>query len=174
MKKIHIFLFLLPLLAGCRKIDAGFDMTYRRTFTIPVGWSPAQTFTVTFVDTPVDSAVFFQANNITSDKVGEIVPRSMTIRPVFNGDGNLNFIRRVEAFILDSQLTPASEQPVFYNDEVQLTTGSQINLIPINADVRKKFLSGNGRYRMKIKFTFNQITSRSYDLEWNAVFLAKT
>ena len=174
MKKIHILFFLLPILAGCRKVDAGFDMTYRRTFTIPVGWNPIQTFTIVFADTPVDSAVFFQANNITSDKVGQIVPRSMTIRPVFSGDGDLTFVRRVEAAIFDSQLTPASEQTVFYNDEVQLTSGSQINLVPLNVDVRPKFLAGNGRYRMRIKFYFNQVTARSYDLEWNAVFLAKT
>lgn len=174
MKKIHILLFLLPLLAGCRKIDAGFDMTYRRPFTIPVGWNPLETFRIVFADTPVDSAVFFQANNITSDKVGQIVPRSMTIRPVFNGDGDLTFVRRVEAAIFDSQLTPSSEQIIFYNDEVQLTGGSQINLIPLNVDVRKKFLSGNGRFRMQIKLYFNQITSRSYDVEWNATFLAKT
>ena len=127
MKNLCILLFLLPLLAGCRKIDAGFDMTYRRTFTIPLGWNPIKTFTIVFADVPVDSAVFFQANNITADKVGQIVPRSMTIRPVFSGDGDLTFVRRVEAAIFDSQLTPSSEQIVFYNDEVQLTSGSQIN-----------------------------------------------
>lgn len=174
MKNLSILLFLLPLLAGCRKMDAGFDMTYRRTFTIPVGWNPSSTFTITFADIPVDSAVFFQANNMTSDKVGEIVPRSMTLRPIFSGDGDLSFIRRAEVFMFDSQLTPSSEQSIFYNDEVQLTGSGQINFVPNNADVRKKFLSGNGRFRIRIKFTFNQVTSRSYDVEWNAAFLAKT
>ena len=174
MKKIHILLFLLPLLAGCRKVDTGFDMTYRRTFTIPVGWNPASTFTITFADIAVDSAVFFQANNITSDKVGQIVPRSLNLRPTFSGDGDLSFIRKAEVYIFDSQLTPSSEQVIFYNDEAQLTGSGQINFVPYNADVRKKFLSGNGRFRIRIKFTFNQITSRSYDVEWNAVFLAKT
>ena len=174
MKNLRLLLFLLPLLAGCRKTDAGFDMTYRRTFTIPVGWNPIETFTVVFADTPVDSAVFFQANNISSDKVGQIVPHSMSIRSVFSGDGDLSFIRKVEASIFDSQLTPSSEQIVFYNDEVRPTNGGQINLIPLNVDVRKKFLSGNGRYRMRIKFYFTSVTSRSYDVEWNAAFLAKT
>jgi hypothetical protein len=174
MKNVRILLFLLPLLAGCRKIDAGFDMTYRRPFTIPVGWNPIETFRIVFADTPVDSAVFFQANNISSDKVGQIVPRSMTIRPVFNGDGDLGFVRKVEAAIFDSQLTPSSEQIIFYNDEVRTTNGGQINLIPLNVDVRKKFLSGNGRYRMQIKMYFIGVTTRSYDVEWNATFLAKT
>jgi hypothetical protein len=169
-----LLLLLLPILAGCRKTDPGFDMTYKRAFTIPIGWASFETFTITFADIPVDSAVFFQANNITSDKVGQIVPQSMYIRSVFNGDGSLNIIRKVEVLMFDSQLTPSSEQTIFYNDQVPLSTSSEITLVPVNADVRKRFLSGNGRFRLRLKIYFNELTQRSYDVEWNATFLAKT
>ena len=166
-------LFLLPLLAGCRKTDAGFDMTYRRTFTIPVGLSTFETHVFLFKDIPVDTAVFFKINNIDSaNKVGQIVPRSMNIRLVFSGDGILNFIRRVDVVVLDTKL--ATEVTAFYNDDVQLTSGGQITLVPFNSDVRKLFLSGDGRYALRIRLNLREIPARSFDVEWNATFLAKT
>ncbi len=174
MKNLKFLLLLLPILAGCRKTDAGFDMTYKRSFTIPVGWDPFSTFTATFVDIPVDTALFFQANSISSDKIGQIVPRSMNVRTVFSGDGTLNIVRKVEVLMFDSQLTPSSEQLVFYNDEVLPSTTSQITLVPTGADVRKRFLEGNGRFRLRLKIYFNDVTQRSYEVEWNATFLAKT
>ena len=175
MKNLKLLLFLLPLLAGCRKTDAGFDMTYRRTFTIPVGLSTFETHTFVFRDIAVDSALFFKANGIDSaNLVGQIVPRSMNIRLVFNGDGNLNFVRKVEVSIFDTQMSASSEKIVFYNDDVPLSNTGQVTLVPFNADIRKLFLSGNGRYNLRVRLNFREIPSRSYDVEWNAVFLAKT
>lgn len=173
MKNLKYFLFLLPLLAGCRKTDTGFDMTYRRTFTIPVGLNTFETHVFRFNDIPVDTAIFFRVNNIDSDSlVGQIVPRSMNIRLIFNGDGLLNFIKRIDVAVLDTKL--ATEVTAFYNDDVSLTTGGQIILIPFNADVRKLFLSGDGRYALRIKLNLREIPTRSFDVEWNATFLAKT
>jgi hypothetical protein len=175
MKNLKFLLLLsLPILAGCRKADPGFEMTYKRTFTIPVGWASFETFTITFADIPVDTAVFFQANNITGDKVGQIVPQTMNIRSIFSGDGSLNIIRKVEVLMFDSQLTPSSEQTIFYNDQVPISTSSQITLVPTSADVRKRFMSGNGKFRLRLKIYFNEFTQRSYDVEWSASFLAKT
>jgi hypothetical protein len=175
MKKIIWLLFLLPLLSGCRKTEAGFDMTYRRTFTIPVGLNTFETHFFLFKEIAVDTSVFFRANNIDSvGLVGQIVPRSMNIRLVFNGDGNLDFIRRVEVSLFDTQTSASSEKVVYYNDDVQLSSGGQVTLIPYNSDVRKLFISGNGRYNLRIKINLREIPTRSYDVEWNAVFLAKT
>ena len=172
MKNYIFLLLLLPFLAGCRKTDVGFDMTYRRTFRINVGLDPFFSANYLFSDIPVDTAVFFQANgNITSDKIGQIVPRNMTIRPIFSGDGDLSIVRRVDVAIFDTKMN--SETAVFYNNDVRLSNG-QINLIPDNSDVRKLFLSGNGRYNLRIKIYFYDITPRSYDVEWSATFLAKT
>jgi hypothetical protein len=175
MKKIIWILFLLPFLSGCRKTDAGFDMTYRRTFTIPVGLNTFETHFFLFKEIAVDTSLFFRANNIdTVSLVGQIVPRSMNIRLVFNGDGNLNFVRRVEVSLFDTQTSASSEKVVYYNDDVQLSSGGQVTLIPYNSDVRKLFISGNGRYNLRIKINLREIPTRSYDVEWNAVFLAKT
>lgn len=174
MKKLIFLLFALPFLSDCRKADAGFDMNYRRTFNIAVGLNTFETHIYTFRDIAVDTSVFFQANNITVDKIGQVAPRSMNIRLVFNGDGNLNFIRRVEVSIFDSQMSASSEKVAFYNDDVQLSSGGQITLVPFNSDVRKLFLEGNGRYNLRIKVNLREIPSRSYDVEWNAIFLAKT
>jgi hypothetical protein len=175
MKKIIWLLFLLPLLAGCRKTEAGFDMTYRRTFTIGVGLNTFESHIFLFKEIAVDTSVFFRANNIdTVSLVGEIVPRSMNIRLVFNGDGNLNFIRKVEVSIFDTQTSASSEKVVYYNDDVQLSSSGQLTLIPNNVDVRKLFISGNGRYNLRIKINLREIPARSYDVEWNATFLAKT
>jgi hypothetical protein len=175
MKKIIWLLFLLPILSGCRKTEPGFDMTYRRTFTIPVGLNTFESHFFLFKEIPVDTAVFFRANKIdTVSLVGQIVPRSMNIRLVFNGDGNLNFIRRVEVSLFDTQTSASSEKVVYYNDDVQLSSGGQVTLIPGNIDVRKLFISGNGRYNLRIKINLREIPTRSYDVEWNATFLAKT
>jgi hypothetical protein len=180
MKNLIYFLFLLPLLAGCRKTDGeltitekDFDMTYRRRFTIPVGLSTFETHVFGFKDIAVDTSVFFQLKNVTSDSIAQIVPRSMNIRLIFNGDGNLNFIRKVEVSLFDTQVSAASEKVVFYNDDVLLSNSGQIQLIPFNADVRKLFLAGNGRYYLRLRLTLRDIPARSYDVEWNTVFLAK-
>ena len=181
MKNYPFLLLLLPFLAGCRKTDSiccspssGFDMTYRRTFNIAVGLNTFETHVYIFRDIAVDTAVFFQANNnVKSDTIGQIVPRSMNIRLVFNGDGNLNAVSRVEVSLFDTQMSASSEKVVFYNDDVQLANNGQITLIPFNSDVRKLFLSGNGRYNLRIRVNLREIPSRSYDVEWNATFFAK-
>jgi hypothetical protein len=175
MKNLKYLLFLLPLLAGCRKTPEGFDMSYRRTFTIPVGLSTFETHTFVFNDIAVDSAVFFKVNGIDSaNLVGQIAPRSMNVRLVFNGDGNLSFIRRVEVSIFDTQMSPSSEKVVFYNDDVPFSVTGQLTLVPFNSDVRKLFLSGNGRYNLRVRLNFREVPPRSFDVEWNAIFLAKT
>ena len=180
--KSHLFLLvLLPFLAGCRKSDtvccspsAGFDMTYRRTFNIAVGLNTFETHVYTFRDIAVDTAAFFQANNnVKSDTIGQIVPRGMNIRLIFSGDGNLNAVRRVEVSLFDTQMSASSEKVVFYNDDVQLSNNGQITLVPFNSDVRKLFLSGNGRYNLRLRVNLREIPSRSYDVEWNATFFAK-
>ncbi|MDZ7881264.1 MAG: hypothetical protein U5L45_26615 [Saprospiraceae bacterium] len=174
MKRLMYLLFLLPLLTGCRKTEQGFDMTYRRTFTIPVGLSTFDSHFFLFKDIPVDTAVFFPLNGATSDQIGQVAPRSMNIRLVFNGDGNLNFIRRIEVSLFDTQTSASSEKVAFYNDDVLLSNSGQIQLVPFNSDARKLFLSGNGRYNLRVKLNLREIPTRSYDVEWNATFLAKT
>jgi hypothetical protein len=182
MKNLKLLFLFLPLLAGCHKSDAvfiktdrDFDMSYRDKFVIPVGLSTFEAHIFTFKNIAVDTAVFFQANKLDSvGKITQIIPRSMNVRLVFNGDGNLNFVRRVEVSVFDAQISAGSEQVIFYNDDVQLSNSGQINLIPLNSDVRKLFISGNGRYVLRIKFNLREITQRSYDVEWNTVFLAKT
>jgi hypothetical protein len=181
MKNLVYLLFVLPLLAGCRKADGeltitdkDFDMRYRRTFTIPVGLSTFDTHIFVFKDIAVDTSVFFQLKNATSDSIAQIVPRSMNIRLVFNGDGNLNFIRKVEVSLFDTQTSAASEKVIFYNDDVLLSSSGQIQLIPFNADVRKLFFAGNGRYNLRIRLNLKDIPARSYDVEWNTIFLAKS
>lgn len=173
MKNLRLLLFLLPLLAACRKTETGFDMTYRRTFTIPVGLSTAQSHTYVFRDIAVDTSVFFRANGIDSVAlIGEIVPKNMNIRLIFNGDGNLSFISRVEVVVLDNKLL--TEYMAFYNNDLPLSSTGQVTLIPDASNVRKLFLTGDGRFALRIKLNFREIPSRSYDVEWNAVFLAKT
>ena len=95
----------------------------------------------------------------------------MNIHLVFSGDGDLSIVRRVDVAVFDTKMN--SETAVFYNNDVRVSNG-QINLIPDNSDVRQLFLSGNGRYNLRVKLYFYDITPRSYDVEWSATFLAKT
>ena len=181
MKNYLFPLLFLPFLAGCRKSDAiccspsaGFDMTYRRTFNIAVGLNTFETHIYIFRDIAVDTAAFFQANgNVKSDTIGQILPRSMNIRLIFSGDGNLNAVSRIEVSLFDTQMSASSEKVIFYNDDVQLSNNGQIILVPFNSDVRKLFLLGNGRYNLRIRVNLREIPSRSYDVEWNAAFFAK-
>jgi hypothetical protein len=181
MKNLKFLILMLPILMGCHKSDPvftktakDFDMTYREKFTIPVGLSTFDTHIFSFKNIAVDTSIFFRAGNLDSvEKIMQIVPRSMNIRLIFSGDGNLNFVRRVEVSLFDTQISAASEKIVFYNEDVQPSSSGQITLIPLNSDVRKLFISGNGRYVLRIKLNLNDITTRSYDVEWNATFLAK-
>ncbi len=180
MKNIKLLLFLLPFLAGCRKVDdvftktaKDFDMIYRQPFTIPVGLSTFETHIFLFKNIAVDTAQFFRAGNLDSaQRITQIVPTSMNIRLIFNGDGNLALVRRVEVSVFDNQVSAASEKVIFYNEDVQLSSG-QIPLIPLNSDLRKLLIDGNGRYTLRVKLNFREIPTRSYDVEWNATFLAK-
>jgi hypothetical protein len=136
--------------------------------------STFETHIFVFNDIAVDTSVFFQLKNSTRDSIAQIVPRSMNIRLVFNGDGNLNFIRKVEVSLFDTQMSAASEKIVYYNDDVLLSNSGQIQLIPLNTDVRKLFLAGSGRYNLRLRLNLRDIPARSYDVEWNTIYLAKS
>ena len=159
---------------NCKKTEAGFDLTYRRAFTIDVGLNTIESHNFKFNDIASDTAVFFQANGGTSSAlVKQLVPRSMNIRTVFATDGSrLAFVDRVEVFISDPNRPQLGELPIFYRTDIPLSTDARIDLFPENVDVQK-FLFNARTYSMRLNFRFRETPTRSVDVEWNTDFLAK-
>ena len=148
-------------------------MTYKRTFSIDVGLNPFESHYFAFRDIAVDTAIFFKANGgVTSADINQILPRSMSLRTIYGGDGaNFSFLSQVEVSVFDDKLTPSSEQIIFFRDDVPLSNNPQLLLIANNQDVKKLFFSGN-HYVLRIKMRLREIPNRSIDTEWNLTFLA--
>jgi hypothetical protein len=168
------FLFLLSFLSACRKTDEGFDMSYRRQFEIPVGLSPAQSHVYTLINIPSDTAVFFKINNITASQLTGVVPRTMSLKTVFQGGGKtFANINRVEVVIFDPNRPTVPEIPIFYRYDIPLSTGDILTLVPDANNISKFVLDGK-TFNIRIRLVFNEITPSSVDVEANIVFLGKT
>lgn len=167
-----IFITLLSVLS-CRKKESGFEMSYRRQFTLPIGLDVFSSHNFEFKDIPADTAVFFKANGLSNaSPITRIEPYSMSIKSVFGG-GDFVVIERVEVWISDPSRPKLSPQIVFFRDDVPLSTGARLDLVPNNVDVRPFLIDGT-RYNLRINLRLRGTTERSVDAEWNASFFAKT
>lgn len=170
--KYSLILITLLSVWGCRKKEAGFEMNYRRQFTLPIGLDMFSSHNFEFKDIPADTAVFFQANSInSSNQISRIEPYSMSLRTVFGG-GDFVVIDKVEVWISDPSRPSLTPQIIFFRDDVPLSTGPRLDLVPNNVDV-KPFLIGGSRYALRINLRLRSITERSVDVEWNTSFFAK-
>lgn len=163
--------FCLVVCGSCRKNEPGFDMTYRRTFELPIGLNTFQSWNREFPDIASDTSVFFAANKVNGDKIGPILPKGMRIRAIFNN--SFEFVSRVEVFISDPSRPNLTEQTVFFRDDVPFSSSNRIDLIPNNIDV-SKFIKEGSKYKLRINFRFRDISQRSIDCEWEALFFART
>jgi hypothetical protein len=174
IKKILPFVLFLPFLSACRKSETGFDMSYRRTFEIPVGLNPAKSHSYVLLNIPADTSVFFTINNANASQLIGVVPRSMNIRTVYPGTGNtFAIVNQVEVFIFDPTRPDIPEIPIFYRRDIPLNTGDRLDLVPDGTNISKFVLDGR-IFNIRIKLTFLDFTPRSVDTEANIVFLAKT
>lgn len=167
-------LFFLPFISACRKAETGFEMSYRRQFEIPVGLAVGPSHNFVLIDIPSDTSVFFKINNATAEQVIGVVPRSMTIKTIFQGGGNtFAIVDHVEVVIFDPNRPSVPEIPIFYRYDVPLSTGDILTLIPDGNNIRKFVIDGS-RFNIRIKLFFREITPRSVETEANIIFLGKT
>jgi hypothetical protein len=167
-------LFFLSFLSACRKTEAGFEMSYRRQFEIPVGLNPAKSHTYTLLNIPSDTAVFFQINGTTASQVTGVVPRTMSLRPVFQGGGKtFANVYNVEVVIFDPNRPNVPEVPIFYRNEIPANVGDVLTLIPDSNNISKFVLDGK-TFNVRIKLYFREVTPSSVEIEANIAFLAKT
>jgi hypothetical protein len=172
LQYIFTFIAIITTLTACRKAPEGFDMTYRRQFNLPLGLSTFQSHNFEFKDIAADTAVFFNIHNANSNTIQRIIPKAMNLRAIFaTVETRYNFIDKVEVWISnpnDPKLTP---QIVFFRDEVPLNIDTRLDLIPNNVDIKKFILAG--RFNIRINLRIRDITTRTIETEWNAVFLAE-
>jgi hypothetical protein len=172
MPKCLTLIVLLSFLWGCKKKESGFEMQYRRTFEFPIGLNNFLSHNFEFKDIASDTSVFFKANNTSSNQIVRIEPLSMNIRALFGGtDNSYNLIERVEVWISDPSRPKVIPQIIFFRDNVPLSTGNRLDLIPNNVDVRP-FLVEGSRFTVRINLRLRAITERSIDTEWNATFFS--
>lgn len=172
--KNYKFLLLIALFAGCRKTEMGFEMPYRREFTLPIGLNIFQSHNFEFKDIASDTVVFFQAHSVSAKDIMRIEPSTMYMRAIFGGaDNGLLFIDRVEVWISDPSRPTLTSQIVFFRDDIPLTTGNRLDLVPNNVDVRPFLIDGN-RFNLRINLRLRNTPDRSIDMEWNGAFFAFT
>ena len=175
LNKYSFFILTITFLTllGCRKKDTGFEMNYRQQFPIPIGLDVFSSHNFEFKDIAADTAVFFTVNgSYTANQISLIEPKAMNLRAVF-GEGDFIFIDKVEVWISDPSRPKLSPQIIFFRDDVPLSTGIRLDLVPNNVDVRPFLLEGS-RFNLRINLRLRAITERSIETEWNASFFAKT
>lgn len=172
MSKYYAFLLLIILFAGCRKKQVGFEMLYRRDFNLPIGLDAFRSHNFEFKDIACDTSVFFTANSVTAKQLTRIEPQTMNIRAIFGGaDNTFNIVDRVEVWVSDPSRPTLTAQIAFFRDNVPLSTGNRLDLIPNNIDMRPFLIDGN-RFNLRINLRLRGTTERSVETEWNASFFA--
>jgi hypothetical protein len=174
-KKYSFFILSITLLTllGCRKKVTGFEMSYRRQFKLPIGLDVFSSHNFRFFDIASDTSIFFKVNgSYTADQISLIEPKAMNLRAVF-GEGDFIFIDKVEVWISDSTRPKLTPKIIFFRDDVPLSTGTRLDLVPNNVDVRPFLLEGS-RFTLRINLRLRAITERSIETEWNTSFFAKT
>lgn len=175
LNKYSFFILSITLLTllGCRKKDTGFEMNYRRQFSIPIGLDVFSSHNFEFKEIAADTAVFFMVNgSYTANQISLIEPKAMNLRAVFGG-GDYIFIDKVEVWISDPSRPKLTPQIIFFRDDVPLSTGTRLDLVPNNVDVRPFLLEGS-RFNLRINLRLRAITERSIETEWNTSFFART
>lgn len=171
--KISILIVTLASILGCQKKDTGFEMNYRRQFVLPIGLDVFSSHNFEFKDIAADTTIFFKANgSYTAKQINRIEPRAMNLRAVFGG-GDFVVIDRVEVWISDPSRPKLTPQIIFFRDDVPLSTGNRLDLVPNNVDLRP-FLIDGSYFNIRINLRLRAITERSVDTEWNASFFALT
>jgi hypothetical protein len=113
-------------------------------------------------------------NGVSKDVIQKIYPRSMQIRALFANDAQaLNIMYSVDVVIFDPNRPQLGEPTIFYRDQIPISTGFQLDLVPNNVDLRPFIFDGK-TFGVKIIIRVNELTSRTTDLEWNATLLACT
>lgn len=173
--KYSIFILMVTLLTigSCRKKENGFEMNYRRQFTLPIGLDVFSSHNFEFKDIASDTSVFFTINgSYTASQISRIEPKAMNLRAVF-GNADYIVIQKVEVWISNPARPQLSPQIIFFRDDVPLSTGNRLDLVPNNVDVRP-FLIDGSRFNLRINIRLRAMTERSVDTEWNASFFAIT
>jgi hypothetical protein len=174
IKRLFPLLLFLPFLSACRKSETGFDMSYRRQFEISVGMGPGQSHNFILKNIPTDTSVFFNINNATASQLVGVIPRSMNLRTIFQGNGNtFAIVDRIEVFISDPTRPNLPEIPIFYRFEIPVGTGDRLDLVPDANNISKFILDGKV-FNIHIKLVFHDYIPASVDVEANMVFLGKT
>ena len=175
LNKQSFFILTITLLTllGCRKKETGFEMNYRDQFSIPIGLEIYKSHTFGFKNIASDTAVFFKVNgSYTASQISRIEPKAMSLRAVFGG-GEYIFIEKVEVWISDLARPNLTPQIIFFRDNIPLSTGSRLDLVPNNVDARP-FLIDGSRFTLRINLVIRAIPDRSIETEWNASFFART
>ena len=169
--KYSIIIITLLSIGSCRKRELGFEMLYRRQFTLPIGLDYFSSHNFEFKDIASDTAVFFKANGaVSASQITRIEPRSMSLRALFGG-ADFIIIDKVEVWISDPSRPKLTPQIVFFRDEIPLNTGDRLDLVPNNVDVRP-FLMEGSRYNLRINIRLRATTERSVETEWNTSYFA--
>jgi hypothetical protein len=174
LRQYFAFLLLLTLLmAGCRKKQEGFEMTYKRRFDLPIGLDIFASHNFKFNDVACDTSIFFTINNATASQIKRILPRSMSLISIFTNATRYDFIKQVEVYVSDNSRPKVTPQIAFFRDDVPLGTGDRLDLIPSEVDLRPFLLEGN-RFSIRINISLRDYPPRTIETECNFSFFAVT
>lgn len=153
------------LTPSCNSDEARFDMTYQRQFEIQAGLAPFTAHVIKIEDIPTDTAAFFGANNVTSDRILKINPLQCRLFSQFN-DTNFGFVE-LAAVIIVNPLDPDDRQEVFYRDNIPLTEDDVLDIFPDLPNV-KEMLTRLPKYDLELVMRFREPvpSTLSVRLDW--------
>ena len=161
-----IFLFLILLLSACGVRDPLFNIGSRTDFSVSLGLSIIESHF--FVKDNVSIPIELSMSNLgfVEGDIAEIVPFAAFLRPKFGDNVDLDFINRVNVFIVDQD--DFRKKEIFYLDFVQIGSKTEIELIPTLIDIKDLVI--NDRAIIEVRLDLRQFPPATFDMQVDMEF----
>lgn len=152
MKKLLLIFFIGLVFVSCRKPERAFlfDMEYPVDFTINAGLGPftSHYFEIQGIATYADS--LFSFHDVDPASIESILPRKGRLVAVFS-DVEYDFIKNIEVELYDEVNGTIKRLPAYYRDPVPEKTGSQVDLVSEEVDLKEFILKDHINVRIKLQ-----------------------
>ena len=141
------------IFSSCRKDNERaflFEMEYPVDFTINAGIGPyvSHYFEIQGINTFADS--LFAFHDVDPTTIESILPRKGRMVAVFT-DVEYDFIKNIEVELYDEVNGTVKRLPAYYRDPVPEKTGSQVDLVSEEVDLKEFMLKDKINFRIKLQ-----------------------
>ncbi|HHB79171.1 MAG TPA: hypothetical protein ENK85_08060 [Saprospiraceae bacterium] len=154
MKKSLLVLFVGLLLVSCRKNNERaflFEMEYPVDFTINAGIGPFVSHYFEIQDILTFSDSLFAFHEVDPATIESILPQNGRMVAVYATGVEYDFIKSIDVELYDEVNGSIKRLPAYYRDPVPEKTGSQIDLVSEEADLKEFMLKDHFNCRIRLQ-----------------------